>query len=107
MQFHFVLQLVTNMLKILCTNSAWQRRKLGKMLQDWRVIYVQVCLMFVVQISCKLSYLSVFLFFILCYSGVVATIFLSGCIFQKLPLNPTFLLIIIALPLVSYPVNFR
>lgn len=39
-------QLVTNMLKILCTNSAWQRRKLGKMLQDWRVIYVQLELAF-------------------------------------------------------------
>ncbi|XP_031261358.1 N-alpha-acetyltransferase 35, NatC auxiliary subunit isoform X2 [Pistacia vera] len=34
-------QLVINMLKILCTNAAWQRRKLGKILQDWRVIYVQ------------------------------------------------------------------
>lgn len=37
-----VMQLVINMLKILCTNAAWQRRKLGKILQDWRVIYVQV-----------------------------------------------------------------
>ncbi|KAK7264879.1 hypothetical protein RJT34_32492 [Clitoria ternatea] len=35
-------QLVINLLKILCTNTAWQRRKLGKMLQDWRVIYVQL-----------------------------------------------------------------
>ncbi|ESR66332.1 MAK10 [Citrus sinensis] len=35
-------QLVINMLKILCTNAAWQRRKLGKILQDWRVIYVQL-----------------------------------------------------------------
>ncbi|KAF5742014.1 Acetyltransferase putative isoform 1 [Tripterygium wilfordii] len=35
-------QLVINMLKILCTNAAWQRRKLGKILQDWRVIYMQV-----------------------------------------------------------------
>ncbi|XWS70744.1 hypothetical protein CRYUN_Cryun03dG0075000 [Craigia yunnanensis] len=35
-------QLVMNLLKILCTNAAWQRRKLGKILQDWRVIYVQV-----------------------------------------------------------------
>ncbi|CAI0629394.1 unnamed protein product [Linum tenue] len=34
-------QLVINMLKIVCTNTAWQRRKLGKSLQDWRVIYVQ------------------------------------------------------------------
>ena len=39
----FLLQLVINLLKILCTNAAWQRRKLGKILQDWRVIYVQVC----------------------------------------------------------------
>ncbi|XP_065849422.1 uncharacterized protein [Euphorbia lathyris] len=35
-------QLVINMLRILCTNAAWQRRKLGKILQDWRVIYVQL-----------------------------------------------------------------
>ncbi|XP_050272020.1 uncharacterized protein LOC126715464 [Quercus robur] len=39
-------QLVINMLKILCTNAAWQRRKLGKMLQDWRVMYVQLELAF-------------------------------------------------------------
>ncbi|OAY47022.1 N-alpha-acetyltransferase 35, NatC auxiliary subunit isoform X2 [Manihot esculenta] len=39
-------QLVINMLKILCTNAAWQRRKLGKILQDWRVIYVQLELAF-------------------------------------------------------------
>ncbi|KAL5850604.1 hypothetical protein ACOSQ4_008617 [Xanthoceras sorbifolium] len=39
-------QLVMNMLKILCTNAAWQRRKLGKILQDWRVIYVQLELAF-------------------------------------------------------------
>ncbi|CAN1290155.1 N-alpha-acetyltransferase 35, NatC auxiliary subunit [Linum perenne] len=39
-------QLVINMLKIVCTNSAWQRRKLGKSLQDWRVIYVQLELAF-------------------------------------------------------------
>ncbi|KAJ6331893.1 hypothetical protein OIU76_010298 [Salix suchowensis] len=39
-------QLVINMLKILCTNAAWQRRKLGKILQDWRVIYVQIELAF-------------------------------------------------------------
>lgn len=37
------MQLVINLLKVLCTNSAWQRRKLGKILQDWRVIYMQVC----------------------------------------------------------------
>lgn len=35
-------QLVINLLKILCTNGAWQRRKLGKILQDWRVVYVQL-----------------------------------------------------------------
>ncbi|XP_044472153.1 N-alpha-acetyltransferase 35, NatC auxiliary subunit isoform X2 [Mangifera indica] len=39
-------QLVINMLKILCTNAAWQRRKLGKILQDWRVIYVQLDIAF-------------------------------------------------------------
>lgn len=39
-------QLVINLLKILCTNAAWQRRKLGKILQDWRVIYVQLELAF-------------------------------------------------------------
>ncbi|KAK8697359.1 hypothetical protein V6N13_113510 [Hibiscus sabdariffa] len=38
--------LVMNLLKILCTNAAWQRRKLGKLLQDWRVIYVQLELAF-------------------------------------------------------------
>ncbi|RHN63998.1 putative NatC N(alpha)-terminal acetyltransferase, Mak10 subunit [Medicago truncatula] len=35
-------QMVMNLLKIICTNAAWQRRKLGKMLQDWRVTYVQL-----------------------------------------------------------------
>lgn len=35
-------QLVINLLKILCTNAAWQRRKLGKILQDWRVSYMQL-----------------------------------------------------------------
>lgn len=39
-------QLVINLLKILCTNSAWQRRKLGKILQDWRVIHMQIELAF-------------------------------------------------------------
>ncbi|KAK8604765.1 hypothetical protein V6N13_082238 [Hibiscus sabdariffa] len=38
--------LVMNLLKILCTNAAWQRRKHGKFLQDWRVIYVQLELAF-------------------------------------------------------------
>lgn len=35
-------QLIINLLKISCTNSAWQRRKLGKIVQDWRVIYLQL-----------------------------------------------------------------
>lgn len=35
-------QFMVNLLKILCTNVAWQRRKLGKVLQDWRVIYMQL-----------------------------------------------------------------
>ncbi|KAH7546318.1 hypothetical protein FEM48_Zijuj01G0187600 [Ziziphus jujuba var. spinosa] len=39
-------QLVLNLLKILCTNGAWQRRKLGKIIQDWRVIYMQLELAF-------------------------------------------------------------
>ncbi|XP_057419627.1 uncharacterized protein LOC130713831 isoform X2 [Lotus japonicus] len=41
-----LVQMVINLLKILCTNAAWQRRKLGKMLQEWRVIYVQLELAF-------------------------------------------------------------
>ncbi|OUZ99842.1 NatC N(alpha)-terminal acetyltransferase [Macleaya cordata] len=39
-------QLVINLLKILCTNTAWQRRKLGKILQDWSVTSVQLELAF-------------------------------------------------------------
>ncbi|XP_056162495.1 uncharacterized protein LOC115684199 isoform X3 [Syzygium oleosum] len=39
-------QLVINLLKILSTNAAWQRRKLGKILQDWRVIHIQLELAF-------------------------------------------------------------
>ncbi|KAL3745262.1 hypothetical protein ACJRO7_014383 [Eucalyptus globulus] len=39
-------QLVINLLKILSTNAAWQRRKLGKILQDWRVIHIQLELPF-------------------------------------------------------------
>ncbi|EEC74188.1 hypothetical protein OsI_09326 [Oryza sativa Indica Group] len=35
-------QLVINLLKILCTNTAWQRRKLGKSLQDWSTISIQL-----------------------------------------------------------------
>lgn len=39
-------QFLINLLRILCTNVAWQRRKLGKILQDWRVVYVQLELAF-------------------------------------------------------------
>ncbi|KAF6145444.1 hypothetical protein GIB67_032567 [Kingdonia uniflora] len=39
-------QLVINLLKILCANAAWQRRKLGKILQDWSVTVVQLELAF-------------------------------------------------------------
>lgn len=35
-------QLVINLLKILCTNASWQRRKLGKILQDWSVTSIQL-----------------------------------------------------------------
>ncbi|TVU27867.1 hypothetical protein EJB05_19368, partial [Eragrostis curvula] len=35
-------QLVVNLLKIICTNTAWQRRKLGKSLQDWSTISIQL-----------------------------------------------------------------
>ncbi|KAJ4792597.1 hypothetical protein LUZ62_043843 [Rhynchospora pubera] len=35
-------QLLMVLLKILCTNSAWQRRKLGKTLQDWSVVSIQL-----------------------------------------------------------------
>lgn len=35
-------QLIVSLLKILCTNSAWQRRKLGKILQDWGVLSLQL-----------------------------------------------------------------
>lgn len=38
-----LMQLLINLLKIVCTNIAWQRRKLGKILHDWRVIHMQVC----------------------------------------------------------------
>lgn len=34
--------LLINLLKIICTNIAWQRRKLGKILHDWRVIHMQL-----------------------------------------------------------------
>ncbi|KAL5729638.1 hypothetical protein ACHQM5_002562 [Ranunculus cassubicifolius] len=49
MKNEFVLQLgqlLINLLKILCTNVAWQRRKLGKVLQDWSVTAVQLELAF-------------------------------------------------------------
>lgn len=39
-------QLLITLLRVLCTNLAWQRRKLGKILQDWRIIYVQLELAF-------------------------------------------------------------
>lgn len=39
-------QLLITLLKILCTNAAWQRRKLGKIVQDWRIIYLQLELAF-------------------------------------------------------------
>ncbi|KAL8519427.1 hypothetical protein ACS0TY_010386 [Phlomoides rotata] len=39
-------QLLITLLRVLCANTAWQRRKLGKILQDWRIIYVQVCFKF-------------------------------------------------------------
>ncbi|KAK3006450.1 hypothetical protein RJ639_015960 [Escallonia herrerae] len=39
-------QLVINFLRILCTNTAWQRRKLGKILQEWRIIHLQLDLAF-------------------------------------------------------------
>ncbi|XP_047949241.1 N-alpha-acetyltransferase 35, NatC auxiliary subunit [Salvia hispanica] len=39
-------QLLTTLFRVLCTNTAWQRRKLGKILQDWRIIYVQLELAF-------------------------------------------------------------
>lgn len=35
-------QLVITLLKILCTNTSWQRRKLGKILQDWSIISIQL-----------------------------------------------------------------
>ncbi|XP_042456501.1 N-alpha-acetyltransferase 35, NatC auxiliary subunit-like isoform X1 [Zingiber officinale] len=35
-------QLIINLLKILCANTAWQRRKLGKILQDWSVLSLQL-----------------------------------------------------------------
>ncbi|GFS30812.1 MAK10 homologue [Actinidia rufa] len=41
-----LVQLVISLLKILCANAAWQRRKLGKILHDWRVIYIQLELAF-------------------------------------------------------------
>ncbi|KAJ9535555.1 hypothetical protein OSB04_un001307 [Centaurea solstitialis] len=40
--FVHLCQLVITLLKILCTNAAWQRRQLGKVLQDWRIIHMQL-----------------------------------------------------------------
>ncbi|KAL8521059.1 hypothetical protein ACS0TY_011559 [Phlomoides rotata] len=39
-------QLLITLLRVLCANTTWQRRKLGMILQDWRIIYVQVCFKF-------------------------------------------------------------
>ncbi|XP_042002128.1 N-alpha-acetyltransferase 35, NatC auxiliary subunit-like isoform X1 [Salvia splendens] len=39
-------QLLITLFRVLCANTAWQRRKLGKILQDWRIIYVQLELAF-------------------------------------------------------------
>ncbi|KAL1554833.1 N-alpha-acetyltransferase 35, NatC auxiliary subunit-like [Salvia divinorum] len=39
-------QLLVTLFRVLCANTAWQRRKLGKILQDWRIIYVQLELAF-------------------------------------------------------------
>ncbi|KAL8129609.1 hypothetical protein V2J09_018764 [Rumex salicifolius] len=44
-------QFLVNLLKILCTNVAWQRRKLGKFLNDWRFIYVQLEMTFRKEIA--------------------------------------------------------
>uniref|UniRef100_A0A1J3GRG8 N-alpha-acetyltransferase 35, NatC auxiliary subunit n=1 Tax=Noccaea caerulescens TaxID=107243 RepID=A0A1J3GRG8_NOCCA len=35
-------QLMINLLKILCANTPWQRRKLGKILNDWSIFNVQM-----------------------------------------------------------------
>ncbi|KAG7583668.1 alpha-acetyltransferase 35 NatC auxiliary subunit [Arabidopsis suecica] len=35
-------QLMVNLLKILCANTPWQRRKLGKILNDWSIFHVQM-----------------------------------------------------------------
>ncbi|KAM0020919.1 putative alpha-acetyltransferase 35, NatC auxiliary subunit [Helianthus debilis subsp. tardiflorus] len=35
-------QLAITLLRILCTNAAWQRRQLGKVLQDWRILHMQL-----------------------------------------------------------------
>ncbi|KAL3532292.1 hypothetical protein ACH5RR_005813 [Cinchona calisaya] len=48
-------QLVTNLLRILCTNAAWQRRKLGKILQEWRIIHVQLEMAFKKEFGDTLS----------------------------------------------------
>jgi hypothetical protein len=36
------LQVTQHLLKIMCTNAAWQRRKLGRILQDWGNLLQQV-----------------------------------------------------------------
>ncbi|XP_057868332.2 uncharacterized protein LOC131075505 isoform X2 [Cryptomeria japonica] len=35
-------RLMLNLLRILCTNTAWQRRKLGKSLQEWGTLFHQL-----------------------------------------------------------------
>ncbi|CAA6669967.1 unnamed protein product [Spirodela intermedia] len=42
-------QLVVYLLKVICANTAWQRRKLGKILQDWSVVTIQLELAFRTQ----------------------------------------------------------
>lgn len=61
------LQLVINLLKILCTNIAWQRRKLGKSLQDWSTISIQVCEIHAVLL-CFFFLLLVLVDFQLCFN---------------------------------------
>lgn len=89
------LQLVINSIKILCTNTAWQRRKLGKSLQDWSTISIQVC-----EINSVLL-ISSFLRCKFCFHVgkrvTSATVNESGCFITKLRklscLNNTFLVV--------------
>ncbi|KAG5594107.1 hypothetical protein H5410_035339 [Solanum commersonii] len=52
-------QLLITLLRVLCTNISWQRRKLGKILQDWRIIHVQVHNIGFYQGMCKTGKLSI------------------------------------------------